>query len=454
YFPSSQLIAEWSRALLSSFFKGDTSHVLSQKIVDDYWLWDPLHNVHPPFYKILSSITWASFKNRIGDFAAYRLAPALMFACLIMVLFSTIKEKYGILAGVYGSLCLLFMPRIFGHAHIGATETPLMTLWFLSYWAYWKGLSQRRGSLMLAFFWGLALATKFTALLIPLPLLLWTVLYREKRSMRNILLLFLAGPLIAIAVNPGWWHDPLDKILSFVTTSMSRDDTIPIKTYYFGTTYSFSPHWSYAPVMAAITIPAATLFSFFTGLVALLTHKNNRPYNLLFFLTIPVMLSIIMLPGSPTHDGVRQFISIFPFVAFFAGIGLSMLSTWINARMLPALRKPTTAVIFGLLILLPVNQTAGIHPYELSYYNEIAGGLRGAHKLGMETTYWFEVFDSPFLKKLNQHLPPNASVSIWPPMDPHLHFLQEEGRIRRDLRIGTPAIKAAVTKKTVRMSFD
>ena len=33
-----------------------------------------------------------------------------------------------------------------------------------------------------------------------------------------------------------------------------------------------------------------------------------------------------------------------------------------------------------------------IHPYELSYYNELIGGPRGAWERGFELSYWYDAF--------------------------------------------------------------
>jgi len=43
-----------------------------------------------------------------------------------------------------------------------------------------------------------------------------------------------------------------------------------------------------------------------------------------------------------------------------------------------------------------------IHPFELSYFNGFVGGLRGATKIGLETTYWNDVFTLDFAKMLNE----------------------------------------------------
>lgn len=67
-----------------------------------------------------------------------------------------------------------------------------------------------------------------------------------------------------------------------------------------------------------------------------------------------------------------------------------------------------------LVFALPLFNIAYYHPYQLSYYNELAGGISGATKLGMETTYWGEVIGRKELDWINRNFPPNATAKVLP----------------------------------------
>ena len=45
------------------------------------------------------------------------------------------------------------------------------------------------------------------------------------------------------------------------------------------------------------------------------------------------------------------------------------------------------AVMLALLLVPVLISTAQMHPYELSYYSEFVGGLRGATRLGLATKF-------------------------------------------------------------------
>ena len=452
YFNSSELIITWTQALFTALYNGNAQAVLSASITDQYWLWDMPHNPHPPLYKILSAITLVLGKQYLGEFVAYRFSSALLCTILLLALFFIVQKRYGIAAGVCGSLSLLFMPRFFGHAHIAATEIPLTTFWFLACCAFWLGQRSRAGIILFGILWGCASATKFTGLLLPIPLLLWAAVYRSKQGFKTVAMAIPLVFLVMLLVNPGWWHDPAGKIIGFLQTSLGRRETIPIPTFFFGTTYSFSPPWIYAWVMTAITVPITTIFTFTLGLLAFYRDTANRRFNMLLFINCLFPLIITMLPKAPVHDGTRQFFYLFPFMAYFSGAGFY----YLTERLLAAIKtkKALIPAALGVCILYPAYQTLRIHPYELCYYNELVGGVRGAYALGMETTYWYDVVNEEFLAALNREIPRGAAVSMWVANQAYFEFLQDKGKIRKDIKFITPDITVTITKKGADLKFS
>ena len=78
----------WFRQALGDFSAGRWGAPFSQAAIDPHWNFELLYNVHPPFYKLASSLTLVLFGPWLGPMGAYRLAPALMFAILAGLLFS------------------------------------------------------------------------------------------------------------------------------------------------------------------------------------------------------------------------------------------------------------------------------------------------------------------------------------------------------------------------------
>ncbi len=493
YFLSSQKQLQWFKTLFSSASISDLTYVFSRGFVDEHWLWSPEQNPHPPLYKILSGLCWWFFSDTLGDFTAYRLSSALLSIILIFFLFRAIEKNRGFIPAICGSLTLLLMPRFFGHSHIAATEIPLASFWFMTCYFFYKGLTGSQKvpitpspltgegwgegdiktnhsalqNIIRFTFWGkvrknrfvatftrlscnwsvltagivlgFAFAVKFTAILIPIPLVLWAIIYREKKAFLIIAIMLIIAPVIAFSVNPGWWHSPVDKIYEFVYQSLSRKENIPISTYFIGTKWSFSPPWFYAPVMLLITIPLTALLVMVAGLLSLVKEKFCSSSDVLYLLNIPVIMGVVMLPGTPVHDGVRQFFYVLPFLAYLSGPGYGFIIN--SIRSLDGSSKiKNIAVALCLFILLfsQAWQLKKYHPFYLSYYNELIGGLKGAYNRGMEITYWFDACDNNFIAYINKQIPAQSKIGVFPPNIDYFIFLQYIGKIKDDVFFCTP----------------
>jgi hypothetical protein len=121
-----------------------------------------------------------------------------------------------------------------------------------------------------------------------------------------------------------------------------------------------------------------------------------------------------------------MFISLFPFLGLLAGHGL--------ARAWRAVGGRARAALLALAFAPPAIQLAAVHPYELAYYGEAVGGVRGAHRLGFETTYWMDAYTGPVLEWMNRELPARARVWVRENVLA-LEFQQAYGRLRPDLEL-------------------
>ena len=212
------------------------------------------------------------------------------------------------------------------------------------------------------------------------------------------------APVVGWLGNPAWWRETLPRLAHYYTLSTNRRGALPdIQIIYFGQTYEYTLPWHNAWVLLGITVPVTILLAAAIGIVWALgqVRRDRLPlYFLLHFLTLPVLR---MLP-TPAHDGVRLFLPTFFFLAAFAGWGTVAL-----ARDLAAACGLPTRVglpVLAAVILGPAAVSlARIHPFELSYYNALIGGPRGAWHRGFELTYWFDAFNDQTLAELNQELP-------------------------------------------------
>jgi len=339
----------------------------------------------------------------------------------------------------------VLFPTLFGFAHFAVTDMPLTTMWFLTLYCFWRGLKSWRWSLVLGVVWGLALATKFPAFLIPIPLLLWAHLYHRQSYHNNVFSMVFLSPLVMIACQPYLWHRTPTRIAEFILASVSRaySLTTSYTSFFFSQLYFTSDlPWYYPFFMTAVTMPETILLLIFVGLIAMAWIKPQREVVVLFLFNAGFILVTGLFPGAVLYDVNRLMLPVLPFLAVIAGAGFFFLARYLVERsqriMILQRVKYLRAKLIGaasLLVLFPpAFDLIVYHPFELSYYNRLIGGIRGAHRHGLEVTYFMEAFTPEFLRYLNQTLPPKAAVNA-SFANFMFQYYQKENRLRPDIQI-------------------
>jgi hypothetical protein len=94
-------------------------------------------------------------------------------------------------------------------------------------------------------------------------------------------------------------------------------------------------------------------------------------------------------------------------------IGLGFARLW--SRMNPG--RGLRLLLVGLLLAQGYG-TVALHPFGLSYYNLMVGGLPGAERLGLELTYWNDAVDRVLLNSLADHVSPGQTAALAPSLYP------------------------------------
>ncbi len=405
---AARIYVEWTNLAINDILSGDFTFV-SRPVIDKYFeaISDGGRiNWHPPFARILGGISWKLLTPFVGEMRAYRMPSAIFFSLEVMLIFLIISRFFGIRAGILSGFSFALIPRVFGHAHIFALDTPVSAMWFITIYSFIRGLDNKKWALATGFIFGLALSTKIHAALIPVALLTWFVLTKDSRIRNNTISAGLFSLPVFILSWPWLWYDTFSRMLGFEGDQIGDLSTNFKKTYYLGETLSSTMPWHYVPVMLSITIPPLILVAFFYGTAIIIKKninivKNNGVHTeegwsiaLLLLLNAVIMIAVASAPGIPKYDGVRLFLPAFAFIACVSGIGIDyFLTSFIKGNVWK------TALIL-LYLSFPFFALTGIHPFELSYYNIFTGGIRGANKAGFETTYWGDAFNKKFLDVL------------------------------------------------------
>lgn len=405
----------------------------------------------PSVVKFSLGISHALFGRLLGPLVSLRAPSAFAFSLTLVMIYILMFKSFGRFPAAFSVLSYILMPRIFGHAHIAASETITVFMYVLVLFCFLKGLYHPRWSILLGLAFGLALNTKINSLFIPFILLPWAHMYHRPRYVNNFFSMVFLSPLVMIIAWPWLWHNTFPRLFEYIAFFVTHQFTA---VFYFGQKYNygstFAP-WHYPFVLTLLTIPPAILFFVLSGAIGSLRFFRKKPLSVLFLWGGLFTLILSAFPTSPKYDGIRLFIPAFLFLALLSGVGLVFLQEIIPRFLCGLFSKfkqggdpkkntyfrwnflfPLTCMI--LVFITGIFSIAKSHPYSLSYFNIFIGGIRGAYQKGMETTYWGETVNNRVIKVLNE-LPPSARIKTLVLHDEVFNILQDWGKLRNDLQI-------------------
>jgi len=442
YYEPSRTAANWLKQVIFSSDRPVSSAEISAS-------WEKISEL-PAVVKISLGASSLLLEKFIGPLASFRLPSALAFSLTLVLIYAIMARPYGRAPAVFASLAYGFMPRIFAHAHIAASEAITVFISLLVVFCFLKGLKSSRWSLVLAVVFGLALNTRIHCFFLPFILLPWAHLYHRSRYVNNFFAMVFLSPVVWIATWPWLWHDTAARILQYVYFFAQHQYTA---LYYFGQKYNYGSNlapWHYPLVQTLLTIPPITLVFILIGTGSAFYKARKKPLLVLFLWGAFFTLLVSSLPSSPKYDGIRLFITSFVFLSLVSGAGFALVSrTCFSMIQKYSSRIPPLAgvknapirckaiVSFICLFLLLAGGTWAIirsHPYSLSYYNIFIGGISGAFKKGLETTYWGEAVNNRVLRELNA-LPKGARIKTLALHEKVFTLHKQWGKLRSDLQI-------------------
>jgi len=134
--------------------------------------------------------------------------------------------------------------------------------------------------------------------------------------------------------------------------------------------------------------------------------------------------------NTPIFGGTKHWMTAYPFLCLFAGLGFSKVVVALRAWQ-PRVASPW--LVGSCVLIGPIVMTLHAHPFGLSAYTPIVGGAPGAATLGLNRTFWGYTTQSlaPFI---DQNAARGASVYVHDTALQSFAMLQEDGRLRADLR--------------------
>ena len=260
--------------------------------------------------------------------------------------------------------------------------------------------------------WGLALLTKIHAWLLPPIVLAWALSrIKPSKAVLPMLSWTITGLLTFLAGWPWLWYDSIDRLKAYlIGTSLAR---LSLRVEYLGAIYDDRDvPWHYPWLYFAATVPIGLHALGLLGSIRGIRDRKTDKFPMLLLGSIAVFL-VLFSTKIAVYDGERLFLVAFPLWAIAIGRGFSAAWGWCSDR---------RWIRSGLVVLL-LAQAYGVvamHPFGLSYYNALVGGLPGAERLGLELTYWGDAVDPVLLDRLALEAKPGESAAV----APTLHHIQ------------------------------
>lgn len=487
YFRASSDYFGWWRLL---FERG--SEAFAPSAIDRFW---SDNHEHPALMKTLFGLSWGLLHERFHVFQdasdAYRFPAMCLAGSALWTTFVFGTRAWGSrLAGFMAAVLLALMPRVFFHSHLACFDVPIMSMWLFSVYAYWRAEETHNPIWTIAagVVFGLALETKHNAWELPavfVPHALFVhrdALIRSLRAGRltiptSLVSMAVLGPLVFYALWPYLWNDAVARVTWYVNFHLHHDW---YSIEFLGRNYGSPPApKAFLPVMVIATVPTVTIVLFLWGfserareagrrLAAWTVARFGKPStpavtsegpddgstmasvspvagrsetDLLLALSLVVPMVLFFFERTPIFGATKHWLPAYPFLALFAGRGFQLASAALrraDPKLESAGQAPEIALAAAVL-LAPLAVTAHSGPFGLSTYVPLVGGTAGGADLGLNRQFWGYTSQDAATEYLNSQAPRNATVYIHDTTYDAWRHMQEEGRVRRDLRaVGAP----------------
>jgi hypothetical protein len=151
--------------------------------------------------------------------------------------------------------------------------------------------------------------------------------------------------------------------------------------------------WSYLPTLFALQMPEIFIALCLGGLVmtvVAVTRRENARRTTIYLVIalaafLPLAIAIVKRPA--LYNGIRHFIFVIPPMAILGGLAFGRLIEWLGSTERRRNWQFATCALFTASLVMPLVEMVRLHPYQYTYFNDVAGTVREADNRFM-LDYW------------------------------------------------------------------
>jgi tetratricopeptide (TPR) repeat protein len=325
------------------------------------------------------------------------------------------KEAGGWRAGILAIIFLFFTARYFGESMNNPKDIPFAATYIMAVYAiilWLKNIEQLKWkhTILMGLAIALCLSVRIGGLLLVAYLGLFYVitiwqkkLYKDGKLSTSIKHLLVAG-VIGYFGAILWWPYALEAPLTHPLEALKIMSSYPlmIRMIFEGHRIDTSQlPWYYLLRWLSIGLPLFLLIGFIGGSlsVVFIGRKLKIPYLWMIIFVAVFPLCYILYNHSTLYDGLRHSLFTVLPMAIIAALFFIFVYDMIKNK---AAKYVFAALVF-ILVALPARFMFANHPNEYVYFNEIAGGIKGAYGY-YETDYYMNTMKQAYKWLLENEL--------------------------------------------------
>jgi 4-amino-4-deoxy-L-arabinose transferase-like glycosyltransferase len=437
------------RAYVEALFRRD--------FFGDVWQWN---HEHPPLAKYIYGASSLALTPLLGNpYFGARISTSLMSSLIVAMVYVFSKNIFGGIVGILASAALTLTPFYYGMSRYVSLDLPVTFFTCAYLLLFYLGIRKEKAALIFlsSILFGLAGSVKVSGFSGLLVIALWLIAVFKRRILSmvayywrkkpGVFLSLVFYPIIGIIVLilswPWLWTQTIERLVGSdgVLTYAYRFKMWGHEEFFEGEVIWHPPPYYYFYYLAVKT-PIPTLFFLIIGFMSLINSRMRLQYGealtlIVLWFIAPLLLQTYQQP----YDALRPILVIFPPMAIIAALGAHQIILWIT-EILSRVRKVNlknkekrnyegdfliVLIVSLILIASSVLAILRVSPYEIAYFNELAGDSNRIMST-FESSFWAEGLGGA-VDYINRFASYGATISIIGELEAFNQFHREDLRI-------------------------